>query len=692
MRYREAVEKDWRAYFGPNADSLLTSGLLWSTSAATDSIAQFANEKIRTLPKNISPAMLRSVPGKKLRAALDYFALAKSCEKFAVREIHYDWDNIPDTLHIEAGLPEKLEHAFSNTKDQFLKERLWFQLIRYHYFCAKYTSPADSAQVDPAEPILSLFHRYSTIFPKDLTWYRASAYVAGFYYRHHNYAQANYLYSRAYDYTTAMKIPSVWSFHPQDETDWAATLALAKNKDEKITLWHMLGMQVNDIRAIREICRLDPHSEKLDLLLSRLINSRENAGYTAAGNSNENSPELPLVDSVALAGNTCKPFFWTLSAGYLHYLNHDYPGATLWYARAKKQLPQTDTLIQAQYRLLHILLEIDQARVLQGRTEQQLVEPLNWLADLRDAKKTVPNLRFSGAVAYAATALAVKYRAQGQQVRAQCFTDSAAFYRKHTLIDSMRILLNKPAKTDFEKAMLRYYTATTEELNYQQAVLYTYEENYSKAISWMQKAGKPAQTDLPANPFGSRINDCHDCDAAAPTKKHYSPLLLLETMQAIHNDIAAGKDVYRNAYLLASAFYNITHYGNSRAFFANELNKSDTYSPDYLPSAFASLFTSPMLAHKYYSLALRRAVTNEQRARCTFMLSKCARNDAYNYALLKDDFNAPWQSWKPIPEIDTYFDQLKSKYTLTAYYREALKECGDLRDYVTAPPKAGKIR
>ena len=102
------------------------------------------------------------------------------------------------------------------------------------------------------------------------------AYAAGAYYKLKNYSKANYYYSKVYDGCNALKTVAHYSFHPQEENDWKATLALCANNEEKITLWQMLGVFYSDeTRAMKEIYQLNPHSEKLNLLLTRAINKEE---------------------------------------------------------------------------------------------------------------------------------------------------------------------------------------------------------------------------------------------------------------------------------------------------------------------------------------------------------------------------------------------------------------------------------
>ena len=246
------------------------------------------------------------------------------------------------------------------------------------------------------------------------------------------------------------------------------------------------------------------------------------------------------------------------------------------------------------------------------------------------------------------------------------------------------ILLNKPAKTPFEQAMLRYYPLNVDNLYYHQGIMLAYRQETQKAITWLKKM-KPDSAWLPGNPFTGRLVDCHDCDHAAPQKQSFTALSFLQTLNNMQTEIKAGKNVYRNAYQVANAYYNITYYGNARAFYENDAVPAGPTSRYYYDGEEQMEYqlTSMRTAGKYYELARKNAATNEQRARCTFMLSKCALNNIYNDPEFKsgDKFTDITGSQAVMNAYYNYFAELKEKYNKTAYYKEVLRECGYFRVY-----------
>lgn len=674
-RYNRELVKDWDGYLNHQLPQAELKMLLFETSRrGLDSVQKKLAGASFSLPAAYARVISFTGDAQKLRRFISYLLIARRSESFAVRDVWYGWDDKP-VVKVDATLEDTLKTALQQEKDSFIQQRLLFQLIRYYYFQDRYAAAeGGKTPVNANSKILALFSRYENTFPKNLMYYRTLGYVAGYYYYHGGYGTANYLYSLGYNYSLDMKIPGKWSFHPQEEADWNQTLQLAKSAEEKVVLWHMLGMEYDPARAIQEILTLDTKTDKADLLLTRLINMQEAGADTS-------QTDLRKIDAIARAGKTTKPYFWNLGAGYLHYLQKDYKEAAAFYNAAQKQLPAGNRYLAAQYRLLNILLYIDQAEKIDSKTETRLTEQLNWLADLRDKADTVRYLRFSHAVSHVAEALAVRYKKQGDAIKALCFHNETEYYADTARVIAMERFLTKPEKTAFEKAMLRYYPLKVEDLYYHRATLAMYAEKTEEAIALMQQAGEKALFELPGNPFNGRLNDCHDCDHEAPQKLKYTPLSMAVNIKKMKAEIEAGRDVHRNALLLGNVYYNITHHGNARMFYESSII-SGSYVSAGLDEVYRPVLTSCAVAEKYYLLALRNAANNEQRAKCTFMAAKCERNGYYNWLDTQPDSVRGTYDDPELPPAGKYFRSLKASYAQSAYYEEVLKECSYFRRYV----------
>ncbi|WP_432328822.1 hypothetical protein ACRQ5D_10400 [Mucilaginibacter sp. P25] len=310
--YNDIIVDEWYDHFNHQFSKTSLQYLLIKASAgAVDSISRKSAGALKVLPAKYPVMSTGTVSAKMLKAFYSYLKLAKISEAYSVNDQYYSWDKVKPN-HSPVKLASTLIGAFDAETDPFIKERLWFQAVRYYYFLDNSSSATT----------VSLFNQFKDHFPKNLIYYRTMGYVAGYYYRQKNYALSNYLYSLCYDYTYKLKIPSFWSFHPQNESDWNATLRLAKTPEEKITLWHMMGVQYDAARAIKTIAAINPKSEKLDLLLSRLINIREattGGGKPADSVIKSDNDGKRLVENIALKNNTAKPYYWNLAAGYLNF-------------------------------------------------------------------------------------------------------------------------------------------------------------------------------------------------------------------------------------------------------------------------------------------------------------------------------------------------------------------------------------
>lgn len=667
-RFNETNVSEWAKYLKASPAEL--EYLLNKAPATTvDSIAGWFNKKIGELPQAVRGYQLLT---KKNAAFIQYLQQAKKCESFAVNYMRYAWEDEPEKKVIDTtAIHNALMQGYTNSKDGFLKQRYWFQLVRSHFF-----NGTPQATID-------LFEKNEKQFPKNTLYYRTMAYAAGAYYKLQNFSKANYYYSRVYDGCSDLKTVTHYSFHPQEESDWKATLELCRNNDEKATLWQMLGVfYADEKRSIREIYALNPRSEKLDLLLTRAVNKEEKkfTAWDARYIQQElhftkdsiNKELLSLVTNIAQAGNTQKPYMWQIAAGYLHMLNANPQQATTCFALAEKKLP-SEALVRDQLRMLKLMNTIASAQQINEQLENAVLKDIEWLHTL----DSYSILRHNGAFDWVKRAMAHRYLQQKDAIKAVCFVDYPEFYTSDRNVEAMKSFLDKPNKSAFEQLCVHMYPIKKQDLLEYQGIRLAFTDRITDAIAKIESSGN--DNTLPGNPFNGRLQDCHDCDHAAPQKITYTKLSLLTKMKEMQDKIKAGNEVYNNALLLANAFYNITHYGNARAFYECSILGGAHYSPTSIDSAFRVPLTNMALAMKYYNMALDAAQNDEQKARCQFMLAKCERNQWYNETVYTDGNNSsvdfkPWNG----------FIALKQQYANTQYYKEAIRECGYFRTYVNS--------
>jgi hypothetical protein len=676
-RFNAANVSDWSAYLQSAAPATELSFFLeQASSTAADSAVQYASGRIAQAPAGTQLFdSWKKTNNKRWLAFLQYLQLAKKAESFAVNNFKYSWDydSKPktNTSFDAAPLNKQLQEAFSRTSDAFLKERYGFQLIRSYFFNGT------------PKQVIDQFGQLPKNNPATTLYYRSLSYLAGAYYKQKDYSKANYYYSLVYAGCDALKTVAHYSFHPQEEKDWNATLALCASPAEKATLWQMLGVFYKDEqRSIAEIYKLDPKSERLDLLLSRFINKYEqkfdtNGQLYTPFDTSIVAAGKQLVLQIAGAADTKTPWIWHTAAAYLHTLDGNYTAANAWYSKAAKVLP-AGNFAAAQLRLLKLINTVGQVKIIDAKWENNVLPELSWLKNF-DAK-TLPDFRYSDAYAWVCQKMANKYRRQNDWVKAECFSGNPALYADNKKVEAMKAFLSKPSKTAYEQFCVDLSSVKLEHLFEYQAIRLCYADSLDAAIAFMEKAGNGAGIELAGNPFNGKIQDCHDCDHTAPQKIKYSKLAFLQKMKEMKDKIAKGEEVFTNALLLANAHYNISYFGNARFFYEGRIIGEGFSSAFYINDVFRPTLINMGMATRYYTLALQNAGNDEQKAKCQYMLAKCQRNQWYNQHIYADK-SKQYQDEGMVNLASLAGFKALQQYPNTQYYKDVLRECGYFRMY-----------
>lgn len=696
-RFNESIRADWETYLKGKADSAAVRYFLLDSSAvAVQDIYAFYKTKKST--KNVvqwESKLKLSDP--KIKNFIDFLYLAKQIETVSVNMDYWSYDPVPVKKFKGVQTVKAIESNYKNTKDTFLKNRYWFQTLKA-YFYSDYRKEA-----------FVFFQKTEATVPKNVLYYRALSYLAGFYYKEKEYAKSNYLYAVVFDKCPEMRVVSAYNFHPQDEKDWNASLAMAKDNKEKAALWAIQGYYKDEVRAIEKIFELDPKSTHLDYLLTRLINKTEqnmNHSFSKTEQSNaikkqtvtENKSDnkkkidakvLGLVTKIAEAGTTAQPYLWDMALGYLYTLREDFAKAEVVYAKVEQKMP-AKKLANYQLRLLRFVNNLSKIEKLTAQNEKTIIEDLNWLYLELPKEKGVPEFRHQNAANWSKKYLAALYRTSGNRVMVELFDRidneyywgyGNNFYYTTADLQAMKAFLTKTNKTDLEQVAQSVYDVKLADINNFQAVIATFKNDIPAAIEFMKQSDSLQNTVFYGNPFNGSIKDCHDCDHAAYQKKKYSRLDFLTTIKTMQDKIAAKEEVYTNSLLLGNAFYNITHFGNARIFYESEISGYGS-TPYSFREPIKKMITDCSLAKMYYQKAFEAANNKEQKAKCIYMIAKCERNEYYN-----QKYSAIANFWE-IPEEKVNFIafdgfvKLKTSYSDTKYYQEVIEECGYFRTYV----------
>lgn len=681
QRFNKTNLLEWDKYMDHKVDTATIAAILYKTPIQIIGHinAAYLNKSLILDEPYLTRFRQLQKGGDKAKKFMTYMIFASQAETYASNEIQYYWEyqkkQTPDASKLD-GLERKLSDAFDAEKDSFMKERYWFQLIRYYYF------------YNP-EKAIELFEKTKTQFSPDNMYYRTVGYVAGAYYKQKQYAPSNYYYSLVFSGNKQMRTVAHWSFHPQEESDWNQTLAMAKTPEEKTTLWQMLGIFYKDeLRSMQEIYKLKPSSPDLDVLLTRYLNAFETSGifyYYQEMDLSKNykdslirtkRPEVEWIQHVTKEGKVSNPFLWNVSSGYLAFLNNNYAEASEYYKMAEKEITRDNKLASEQLRLLKLINSVGSLTKVTPTDENRLLPDLDWL--FFDKNKT-GLLRTANAISWIRGEMSKKYAKQKEMQKSECFSSSQAFYANDRNISQYRTFLEKKSFTPYETFCKKISAIKLKDVYTYLAVKETLNDADLKQAYNLFVMSEDSVV-LLANPFNGKIKDCHDCDFEAPQKVKYTKGQLVKKLIEMKANIQTGQDVYNNALLVANAFYNMNFYGNARCFYEGAIIGYGMSYPEAIDFHFRQWLTDNKIAVKYYSLALQHANNNEQRAKCYFMLAKCERNQWYNktYYSFEDnqyrykEYNGPdfieWNSFKEL-----------KKLSQTAFYRDAIRECGYFR-------------
>jgi len=603
----------------------------------------------------------------RLLKSLEYLVLAKQVEPIATRAADQGWNSGSRPKQADAGETKLLIEAAQSqlrNADKFIAERFRFQAIRLMYYGGQYADAQNYFEQNK-----------DTFTTESSPKYRFTELAAGAYYKDKKYGKANYLFSLVFDKFAPLRRSAYASFHPMEDPDWNETLSLARNAHEKEVLWQLLGIYADGLAAIDKIYGIDPKSKLLPLLLVREVNKAEE-DWTAnqdrfvngVGNGNGPRPDLEVIGekrlqaikAIADAGNTYKPYLWTLSAGHLFALAGDSDRAEQYIQRSMKSMPDAPD-VRAQARVSLLFARVRAIKSIEKAAEPHLAQEYEWLQ--KYVSQGNPRHYRAGTMeSWARTYLSRIYLKGSDPMRALMLADSPESddYRSVAGIDRILEFVRTP-KTAFDKVLAQNYDYSVAQLHELRALQFLYAGDFTRAVEAFQLAGE-VMRELAADPFMIHIKDCHDCDFQAPhttyTKKSFAErmLALSRTAQGQGEQAAAA------SFELANGFYNMSYYGNGRSIY-------DTAHENLYPrdsnDRNAELALNMDRAEKYYLQAVSLSSNREFKAKAIFMAAKAEQNRRYNVD--REDNNKVHPS--------AYFTMLFDSYSDTQYYQEIVREC-----------------
>jgi hypothetical protein len=669
-RFNQDIVTEWSEYLKGKFTTRELTFLLLNDSADVRVKEMYsAVQKKQKLPV---PYARLSGTDPQIKGFVEFLYYAKDIEASSTTPLNsWSYDEVQPAA-VNPKTLAQVEKLYNETSDVFLKNRYWFQTMKAYFYSSN------------KQGTISFFEKTNASVPQNTLYYRGLSYVAGVYYKKKDYATSNYLYSVVFDKCPALRTVTAYNFHPQEEKDFRASLALAKTPDEKIGLWALFGYYADEETAIQEIYKLNPASIHLDYLLTRLVNKEEvrlnemefksAVAYKQTMKEQIDKNALQLVNTIAKEEKTGKPHLWNIAAGYLNILAGNHTQATQLIEKAEKKGPKSE-LASNQLRLLKLINTLSATARMDEKAEGKLLPELDWLYHIKDTEDEV--FRYRNALGWSKKYIASLYASQQNVVFAELFDGNTAFYQTASNADAMKTFLQKTSKSPWEKLAVGIYGITLSDIFEYQAVTNAYAGKLDEAIALMEQSAEGKDVELYGNPFNGKIKDCHDCDHAAPQKVKYTKLSFLKKMKEMQSYVDKGQDVYNNSLLLANAYYNMSYFGNARVLYYNDI--INQYG-NYIDAYYQPILLNCTTANQYYEKAFNAAANAEQKAKCVYMMAKCERNAFYTkeYHTKNDFWGEPevaFQAWAG-------FKKLKTEYSNTRYYKEVINECGYFSKYV----------
>jgi hypothetical protein len=684
--FNESNVDYWYSFFNQNVTKKDLDSILYSYSIAhiDQLIFELKGKEKNEYSKTNTIKSITNI--RKAKSFLYYIGFAKRCESVNKRA-YYWWDEEGKNELPPNKIEKLIKGALSNvTSNKFpkIRERYLMQITRLHFalsFHKKYKSTTTNLNADQ-------FLKTKEIeFGKNSVNYnRAKSYAAGALRREGKVSKANLYYAQLHQIDLFKNIAQL-SYKLQTEKNFYKTLSLSHNKRDSIALWKLQGIEFNDLKAAKAIYKINPKAEELNLFLTRLVNrfeedlnfslpssanlldSTNNLLYRTKNYSIQGAHNLfRFIQLVASKNNTTKPYAWHAAAGYLASVLQKSKIAKEHLNQAAVKAPK-NSLVQAQLKLLEVVYQLESINDISSKNKETLIKDLKWLTESENHPK---ELRYEAATAYVLRKLSYLHVQSNNPYLAQLTSPyfEANLYNAQKHLDS--IIKAIRSKNPWNAFLANQYPFDENDLKVAKGVLFFYQEQIDSAAKYFENSRLGVNDRISDIIFETNTKDCIECW----DKKTESKSTFIAKVQEIKLQIRQSKDLDKNYYKLANAYYNTSYFGNHRGF-ASEVFLQNPELSFYYPNLWMAkpefyYYLQNDIALKYFNLAAQHSKDPEFIAKCMFRAAKCEQN---NWIRNHGD-QAPYNGTKK------YFNLLKQKYSHTDYFQEIIRECGYFKSYI----------
>ncbi|RQO29781.1 hypothetical protein DBR32_14445 [Taibaiella sp. KBW10] len=669
---KQYILKEWQEYTNNQCTLKDIEAVVYGADA--NSISQLGEGTLAGFEKNQFAQWLGK--GKK-KDVLQYLSYAKSCEINALTKVdNWDTTKAKSTTTNQQLMDEGLKLR-KRTKDDFLKMKYNFQILRMAFYDEQY------------DGVLSLFEELTgNTADKSVAYTRCLGFKAGAYYKNKDKVQAGYYYSKMFQNSDAYKSDAMVSYEwcrttydpdkgekIKDYTD--AIYNLCKNDQERAVVTVMNALRTTDdaLPLIEKAYRLDPNVAGIDVLVNREINKIEenyfddivygenklpnssmwyynirNYDYEESRNNKDSVntiytsylKQLNTFNRKMIAENkNASKAFWYLSSAYIAYMLQDKNSMNTDMAAAKASGMNRNE--ERLYNVVEILALLKNNTTITTQVETDLLPKLKSLNALA-VKNYSANKTFRDVMQHL---IAGKYLQQKDTIKAVYAMAHASTYDsarnsfnadqsfkdiQGNVLDAMSVAqLNKvqafeasAKKSAFEKWLVAgtYYTADV--LKDLEGTKYIRDYKFKEAEQIFAKSG--AGGEFP-NPFMPQINDYIEI-YKQDTLRTFSKLTFSKRMAELQDIIAKNPNDAGALYGYAVALYNISYYGKA----SNMVDYTRDYTNEtayYISDAWRKMsrpfqeYYGVYTAEQYFNKAAAATSDPELKAKSIWGAAKC---------------------------------------------------------------------
>lgn len=650
--------------------------------------------------------------------ALGYILYAKQVEPYVIGG-EGDW-KAPERDSVKmAKLIKNGQQLYTVAKKDFFKQKYAYQVLRLAHYSGRYTD------------VINWYDEYAAkITTNSVLHPLCLALKAGALFHNGQQKEAAYLFSKVFAASTAKRVSNYLGFRwaVDSKADKKDYLDMCKNDKEKASMLALftLGSTNNDLDNLKEIYRLNPANEELEVLVVREINKLEEKYFTPAlqkqnGGSafyftwtqsdadsiiNDAGKEVQALSTflheAAGSGSVKNAGLIEIAAGYASYMIRDYANAKKYLAAAEKM--QLTKKLKDQWALTNLLITISEKDKIDGAFEEQILPSLKWVEERVKNEKPVEveywQLQQWRSIYrnLMSEIIAKRYHEQGDLGKETLAIGAADwivsgslnginFLRNNLMspdVEKLYALLNGKQPNKFESYLFTHNSVTKKEVIDFAGTSYLREGDYANAIAWFNRAAD--KNGINKNPFADLL---YDREERLPAEKNFriTKLAFTQEMQKLQQQTKQPALAAKAYYKMALGMYNISYYGHTWELVQYDRSGSDGYYIPEKATGFQKEYYGVFKAHDFFEKAMKASTDKNFKARCLFMMAKCAQKQirrpqyedyASNYDKMEADEDIYFKNFK----ANKYFPQFVKDYSNTAFYKEAFSRCSYLRDFM----------